>query len=140
MKHRLARCYTSSSFGYYLVRPWCYIHDMYHDIKAVIQRGLRGYADCDVWSLDSYLSHILIHAVRDLQGGMGWPAQYKITYKEWQQILKDISDGFEIMKNIDDEFDKVDTKEAFDKIYKKAKKKEDRSFDLLKAYFHNLWD
>lgn len=41
--------------------------DIYYSIKYFIQRGRRGWANCDTWSLDSYLNGWLPSALRYLK-------------------------------------------------------------------------
>jgi hypothetical protein len=38
----------------------------YRRVKWFIQRGTRGYAECDVWGLDTYISEVLSKSLRDL--------------------------------------------------------------------------
>lgn len=37
------------------------------EIKWFIQRGKRGYADCDWWNLDSYMSKVMADAILTLR-------------------------------------------------------------------------
>jgi len=41
--------------------------DTYLNIKWFIQRGKRGYADCDVWNFDYYLSDVIVNALKELK-------------------------------------------------------------------------
>ena len=36
------------------------------EIKWFIQRGKRGYAECDWWNLDSYISKVMIDGIEDI--------------------------------------------------------------------------
>lgn len=88
-------------------RAWSNHISMYpKEIKWFIQRGKRGYADCDVWSIDWYLDSWLPEAVRELKGGFGCPGDlYDGTKKDnecwkWQEILEDIAKGFEASRKI----------------------------------------
>ena len=47
--------------------PWGNPRQAYREIKWFIQRGRRGWADCDTWSLDSYLSGWLPGALLHLK-------------------------------------------------------------------------
>lgn len=46
-------------------------YDLCREIKAFYQRGMYGYADCDLWSLGNYLAEWIPSALTDLevQGG-----------------------------------------------------------------------
>lgn len=82
---------------------WKWVVETPTCIKDFCQRGWRGYADRDVWSLGSYLVEFMPAAVdRLLQSSYGYP----ITMDEfidgdenqfilWKNILSDIKDGFE---------------------------------------------
>jgi hypothetical protein len=83
--------------------------DIYRDIKWFIQRGKRGYADCDVWAFDEYLSKIIINGVKDLKFQMhGVPADQFFSSKDgndinmgaWKLILDEIIWAFEVTQKI----------------------------------------
>lgn len=44
--------------------------DIYYETKYFIQRGLRGYADRDVWSIDWYLTDVILKMVKQLKKTM----------------------------------------------------------------------
>jgi hypothetical protein len=87
----------------------------YHAIKWFMQRGKRGWADCDVWSLDYYLDGWMPDALRKLKkdkhgiptnvfptgpeytrkDGNPNKAATDIARKRWDKILSDIIAGFE---------------------------------------------
>jgi hypothetical protein len=55
-----------------IVRFWshhwlCNPADVYRNVKWFIQRGRRGWADCDTWSLDYYLNGWMPDALRHLK-------------------------------------------------------------------------
>lgn len=72
----------------------------YHPIfnwKMRRQRGRRGWADCDVWGLHSYLTDVIIETVAEMRetahthpGGL--------AFEEWLKILQEIEDGFRAAK------------------------------------------
>ena len=70
-----------------------------HECYAFLQRGWRGYADQDVWSLDGYLSRWLPDALRQLQGS-GHPNG--ITGREWDEILGEMEKGFTAAREVID--------------------------------------
>jgi hypothetical protein len=92
----------------------------YYAIKYFIQRGRRGWADCDTWSLDSYLDGFMPHALRYLKahkhgvpGGMfeGLPvndrgyhddAEFKIAEARWDAVMDQMVAGFEASTRMQD--------------------------------------
>jgi len=40
---------------------------MFNRIKWFIQRGVRGYADCDIWDFNEYLAGLIIAGCRKLK-------------------------------------------------------------------------
>jgi hypothetical protein len=54
-------------YRFFHYNPWGNPRRAYREIKWFIQRGRRGWADCDVWGLDDYLSRWLPDALRRLK-------------------------------------------------------------------------
>ena len=52
---------------FFLYNSWVNPRRAHREIKWFIQRGRRGWADCDVWSLDNYLNGWLPSALRCLK-------------------------------------------------------------------------
>lgn len=62
--------------------------------KAFWQRGRRGWADADVWSLDTYLAPLISGAVTCLRDNLhSYPPD--MTFEEWERTLTEIVEGFE---------------------------------------------
>ena len=79
------------------------------EIKWFIQRGKRGYADCDIWSLDGYLSEWLPTALKQLSKEVNacpkelWDkANKKNQCWKWPKIIKEIADGFQAAQDFID--------------------------------------
>lgn len=100
-------------------------------VKWFIQRGRRGWADCDVWSLDGHLARIISEGTKRLEAtDHGYPPE--LTPEEWSAILLRISDVFYKyyhhmeLETLEDELKVVeDLKEQF---------------EVLKKYYVHLWD
>ncbi len=62
-------------------------------VKWNLQRMRRGWADCDVWSLDSYIAQLLSGAVLKLADGHAYPGDGTEwdTPEKWDAHLKDLS-------------------------------------------------
>ncbi len=123
-------------------RFWSDLTDISKEIKWMWQRGKRGWADCDIWSLDYYLSSWLPEALRRLsERSHGCPGDLfdkknkKNQCHKWNKILEEMAIGFEADRKIEDYIGN-----NYPKEYKKMKKLRDRSFDLMKKYWNSLWD
>jgi len=87
-----------------------YFKDNYHNIhywvrchfKYPYQRIKYGFADNDVWGLNSYLTDVIIGSVTKLRSNpMGHPCQFN-SLQEWQTELDEIIKAFDDYKNYDD--------------------------------------
>lgn len=97
----------------------------YNDLKHFIQRGKRGYADCDLWSFDTYLSDVISKALLELRDtAYSYPSELE-SFEEWQDILTEISEGF-----AQDKFDY----DGFDN------EKFDKAMALFVKYFYSMWN
>jgi len=116
------------------------------EIKWFIQRGVRGYSDKDCWNLDYYIADVLQSSCTTMRKrSNGFPVG--TTEDEWDRILADISYGFWAYNNYGSGFDadfsndedylEVDVFEAAEATRLRYL---NRSLDLLKDYFPNLWD
>jgi len=96
---------------------WTKLHDLPKEIKWFIQRGKRGYADCDTWSLCSYLPEVIFKSVEHLSKHLcSHPCD--VTFKQWKIILKKIVNSFKIMQQtIDGTLLYLPTKKWTDKEY-----------------------
>lgn len=112
-------------FSSYWWKHWFLLHTWKHPFVFAYQRVTRGYADCDLYSLDLYLASIIADAVPKLKDS-GHPAT--MTQEKWNQILDDISAGF---KEMDRPWDAKKTEES-KKVYEKG-------FKLFKKHFGGLW-
>lgn len=115
--------------------------NLYRNIKYFIQRGKRGYADCDVWDLDLYLAKVISGSVNRLKeihhGGpyelFDESAEGRETWK-WEGVLDQIVEGFQILHSCG--YDGPDGK-GFNAD---NQKKVDTAFTLLRKYWGSLWD
>lgn len=140
------------------------------EITWFIQRGRRGWADCDTWSFDSYLCKVISGGTRYLATHVhGCPHE---LYKDdncakWDKILIEIAEGFEANLKIqnDEVLDYSESDKLYDneklldqnskwskkfmeirnspkskKLIKEHEVKFDRAIKLFHKYFNNLWD
>ena len=81
------------------------IEDFFLNIKWFIQRGKRGYADCDIWQFDTYLAKIIFEGTRiikDIKHGV--PMLY---FKSSDRGYKDGNFSEKVMEIADKRYDYV---------------------------------
>lgn len=129
--------------------------NIFRKIKWFIQRGIRGWADCDVWSFDSYLNKIIISGLKRLkENHQGCPSdlwdEYAVNQEchKWYFIIDEMIQGFEAADTIVNGhcmyFSEIDNgmmeyrldKEQLENLSKKYK----RGMKLFSEYYLNLWD
>ncbi len=121
-------------------------------VKFFYQRGKRGYADCDLWSLDYYITKIMIQALKQFKNNHGgYPGHGEAeTPEKWDSIIEEMIVGFEAAQRvIDDDYFKTtgfpeQHKEGDAKKWIKLSKEDQKIFKdkmkiFIKWYFH-LWD
>jgi hypothetical protein len=99
---------------------WSNPRRAYFRVKHFIQRGRRGWADCDTWSLDDYLSGIMPDALRYLRyhkhglpSDMFTPDDFDPMggttdtgmlrgHERWHAVLDKIIAGFEAQKKLNE--------------------------------------
>lgn len=141
--------------------------DTYRNIKWFIQRGKRGYSDCDVWGFNEYLTEVIIRGLMDLkQQAHGCPSEFPhvqavITedndsaMKEWKRILETMIWTFKANSKIHDtkwipvfnerkrdRFEKFVKNEKFNYylMTKKDMKRYEEGWKNFKKYYFDLWD
>lgn len=91
-------------FTSYWWRHWFRLSTWTHPFVFAYQRTSRGWADCDIWSLDWHLCRILPSAIRHLKKTKhGVPSELCQEYnddvekasKAFDEILEKIALGFE---------------------------------------------
>ena len=120
---------------YWFWRRWDWIRMLPREIKWFIQRGRRGFADCDVWNLGYYVASWMPEAIKQLRKNVsGCPGNvFDKTKKHnqcwrWKVILKKIEDGFEA-------FNKLEDCKYGSKRYKQREKKFNEGIKLFVKYF-----
>lgn len=114
---------------------WFRIKRRIGDIKRYVvqyhQRGKRGFADCDVWSLDNYLLSWLPDAIAQIRDYPGHPEG--LSTDEWQEILDKMIIGFDCgYRLINLEFYSVDDGYLLQENV-------DVALDLFREHFFHLW-
>lgn len=158
--------YFSHSPRYYLRHPFEWVADKWRCLKWARQRVVRGYANCDVWNLDSWFSNVMSGALKELaEHHYGWPDGLFDTPEEWTAWLNKAAAAIKMMS--EEEQDKVNkywppyrdeldnwqiggykgSSQAFkdytdeaQKIAAEAQKNFEAVMVELSQYFHALWD
>ena len=122
------------------------------EVKWFIQRGSRGWADCDAWAVDWHICKILPPMLKKLRDNLcGHPAQ--LSDKTWRKTLNEMIWLFETAAGVQDHdivfpSKKKENKalEAHYKKYniKKLTQKEYKRYlaawKLFQEHFYSLWD
>lgn len=129
-------------------------------IKWFFQRGMRGYSDEDVWSIDIWFKSIIIPMLEQLkETKQGYPID--MTEEEWNLTLNNMINYFkectdfycsekneyedEYMSRImsTNEYDKSLTNKWLkreEEIDKYKNEMKDKAFELFSKHFYSLWD
>ena len=119
------------NYMYLLTHPWIIVTESCNRIKWFAQRGYRGYADCDIWSLDYYLSGWMPSALKRLENNkIGHPCG--MTMKGWQTRLQIMREGFEAAREIND-FSSLEH-------YMQLKRIVDKGLVMFAKHYLSLWD
>lgn len=146
LNKRFPSGYAGYNIYHILTHPWLVIEEWMLQIKWAWQRAFRGWDDQAIWSIDGYLSKLIPELVGRLRvikhgipidcfDGLDHDENYcyseeseKIASERWNKILDEIVEGF-VLYLKDDFYKNEEYQEKFNK-----------SFDMLKKYFGNLWD
>lgn len=112
----------------------------FRPVLWLYQRATRGYADCDLWSLDSYLAQIMPGALEDLRKTkQGIP--HDVTEEQFDRMLGQMAEGFRAAGRILDGHP-YSPKHSVE--YEAWAKEQQDLFDEGLRLFHeryfNLWD
>lgn len=116
------------------------------EIKWFIQRGRRGWADCDVWEMGDYIAKIIPEMI-DFDGkfGAGYPFGFS-SQEEWNKTQQDIASGFRAFQLFREDvwYDENKTSKENQlsavKMQKEVQKSLEKSCKLLAKHLGNLWD
>lgn len=76
-------------------------------IRWFFQRAKRGWAECDMWGMYCYLGKVISGMLKELkENEVGYPAG--MTEEEWDQKMRDMIRGFELVADSDNDFINVD--------------------------------
>lgn len=112
-------------YGFYIW--WNWLSDRPRKLYWFLQRGWRGYADCDTWAFDYYLSKVIT-------GGLKHFKKYYHGTDPSEEVFNKIIEGFECAILLVDEPGLDHDERIF------AEQIKNEGFDLFKKYFNYFWD
>jgi hypothetical protein len=119
------------NYAHLLTHPWKIAEESYYHVKWFIQRGHRGYADCDVWNLNYYLAGWMPAAIRRLEmKRLGHPIG--MTTAGWKTRLRIMREGFEAVIATSDFPDA--------KRYRQLERQMNEGLNMFAKHFLSLWD
>lgn len=129
---------------YFMFRTFMRFADVKYNLRRIkwfFMRAKNGWAPCDTWSLDAYLSSWMPEALRYLKKNRnGFPSNS--SDKEWEDILEKMALGFEASRKQDDiELGKGEG--AVDEYKKKMDELEairKEGMNLFVEHYDALWD
>lgn len=125
---------------YFLIRRCHLVRFVFMKIKYFIQRGKRGYADCDIWDFNTYLSKVICEGCTQISKesysipmslSIKHGTNYDAAAKEWHLILTKIIRAFSLKKLWATEC-RFPTKSELKEI--------EIGWRLFKRYYGDLWD
>jgi len=146
---------------------WNWFEAIPRNTKHFIQRGMFGWAPCDVWEMHHYLTDVILNMLVALKRDKhGHPStldeqtgSFDYDMERWDKILQEMIDGFLILKRADSydemlnyapefpEENRLSMEKSMQEKYPKWRfttKEENaqvtRAFELFAKYFTSLWD
>ena len=131
--------YIGSYHTGYIWNWWQYPYDLYREAKAFIQRGLYGYAPCDLWSLEWHLSNLIKYSVTELANHKFSHPGFMKSVDEWQAYLLKVSKAIDDYQTIEQNCDYKDVKKQIQREDKAYKNMQKELKNLVDVWGH-LWD
>jgi len=103
------------------------------EVEWFIQRGKRGWANCDVWSLHSYLSEVIRGTIHQLSLYNQPPGD--MSSEDWYMVLRDIENGFDAFEKMEE----VACPKSSNGQWDNWSMEFERGMDLLKEHYFYLW-
>lgn len=87
--------YRGYSRRWMVTHPWLYFKHGYYNLKAAWQRATRGYANRDIWDMDTWFLQVFPAMLKKLsQETNGHPCSFN-SYEEWTEFLYQLAMDFE---------------------------------------------
>jgi hypothetical protein len=129
------------NYAAYAYRPHEYVRDLWLQTKWFVQRGQRGWSDCDAWNWYSHHARVMVGVLQYLwRHKKGYPAG--LTPAEWGRKLSVMERGFQAV--LDEENDLTSYKCLSAREHRKLIFSRRRKLMLGLKYFRthycSLWD
>ena len=136
------RDYFKLDFGYRWFYSW---HTFWYNtchvfrwLKWCWQRAVRGYGDCDLWCMDSYWAEVTLAMLQRFREHHGAYPGF-ITPEEWNGLLDEMIEGFEVARRIIESDYDLTTKDWI-KQERADRKLFEKKMRIFAKYFFHLWD
>lgn len=97
-------------------------------LRGAWQYLTKGYADSELWNLDTTIARFLLPRVRRFASNThSYPSE--LTEQQWAEILNEIRIALEVA-----------AKGEYWDLSKEEHERVQRGFELLGKWFQNLWD
>jgi len=114
------------------------------EIRWFIQRGKRGYADCDWYDMHSYMCGIILPMLRTMrERHMTYPCYGKVsTPEKWEALLDEMIEGWEAADRIvnDAYFDMSDSVAVWMAMRQTDISIFNEKSKVFSKWFLDLWD
>ena len=130
---------------FFRYRVWGYIENFPRELRWDWQRFIRGYADPDVWNLNSYLISKIHGPLKEfvlnqVESGMSLPEQFATDPAAWLEVLQKIEFSVNHAWKDEHQLDYYPTKNMGIDEKEEFYKKVDEGFLLLGKHLRDLWD
>lgn len=122
----------------YVYRSIYKVKEALRHLKWRCQRFARGYSDLDCWDIDYWFTKSILKILKQFKSNLhGHPIG--MTEEEWDAVLQEMIDCFELVDRSDDGtyIDDPEERKQFNESVIAAK---DRGLDLFKEHYFDLWD
>lgn len=156
MKHKLL--YSSLFPSREGLAQWRYFWDVFTSVPRFIkyawQRASRGWADCDVWSMDDWFCDVVPGMLKQLADNkLGVPIDFEHHMDNWPKMLNQMAEDLEAKQRFDERWFgeggvyRIETGNKTKQQLDLCITEEDAAYDKVKAglasfyeYFFSLWD
>lgn len=129
------------NYAHYFLHPHTIFAHWYLEIKWFIQRGNRGYSDCDVWGWYGHHATMMVGVLKQIRKSE-WSHPIGLTMTSWDRKLAVMQDGFQAL--IDEESDftshKKLSREDNRKLVFSRRRRLNLGLKYFRKYYQNLWD
>lgn len=121
------------------------IEDIPSETKWWVQRKTKGYSDCDVWGLNSFIINTIRPPLKEFvkyqeEQGKSLPVEFSTDPAAWLNILKEIEYAFDSVWREENDFDNRFERNMTDEQRVEHNKRVQKGFEYFGKYAMDLWD